>query len=167
MQRRLLSLNRAGGRWRQRMISFIAWAARERAQSLAEFALLLPVLGLLVLGVIDFGRAYYLSIEVNNAAYAGALYGASNSSDTVGMQAAATADAADVPGGVNPQASFGCECSDGSSPTPNCTTTPSCSTNVVNYVLVTTSATYNTMFPWPGIPSQLILTGSARLRATD
>jgi Flp pilus assembly protein TadG len=151
------------------MISFIAWAARERAQSLAEFALLLPVLGLLVLGVIDFGRAYYLSIEVNNAAYAGALYGASNSSDTAGMQAAALADAADVPG-MTATPSFGCECSDGSGINPTCASPPGCSppaTTLVNYVLVTTSATYNTMFPWPGIPSQFTLTGSAKLRASQ
>jgi hypothetical protein len=40
-----------------------------------------------------------------------------------------------------------------------------CTVNVVNYVQVTTSATYKTLMPWPGIPSSFSLQGMARLRA--
>jgi Flp pilus assembly protein TadG len=136
----------------------------ESGSSLVEFGLMLPFLALLLLGVIDFGRAYYLSIVVAGAAHTGALYGAQNPRDTTGMQNAATGDAPDVPG-ITATATYGCECSDGSNAVPSCSAPPTCSVNVVNYVQVTTSATYKPMFPWPGIPSSLSLRGSAKLRA--
>ena len=46
---------------------------RGRGQSLIEFALLLPVLLLLVAGAIDLGRAFYSQITITNAAREGAL----------------------------------------------------------------------------------------------
>ena len=142
----------------------VANTARERGASLLEFALLFPFLSLLLLGVIDFGRAYYLNIEVSNAAYVGALYGSQNPTDATGMQNAALGEAPDV-SGIAATATYGCECSDGTSPITQCTSQPSCTVNVVKYVQVTTSATYRTLFPWPGIPSSFSLQGTARLRA--
>lgn len=43
-------------------------------QSLVEFALALPVLLLLLLGLADFGRAFYYTTIISNAARAGAAY---------------------------------------------------------------------------------------------
>ena len=37
--------------------------------SLIEMTLLLPILFLLLMGTVDFGRAYYLEIEVSRAAH--------------------------------------------------------------------------------------------------
>jgi len=145
-------------------------ARQECGASLVEFALVLPFLLLLLLGVIDLGRAYYLSIEVCNAAYAGALYGTQNPTDTTGMKAAALADVPDLSTGSNamtPNAYAGCECTDGSSATTPCPATPpSCPSPafLVNYVQVTTSYNYKALFPWPGVPSPLSLRGSAWLR---
>lgn len=48
---------------------------RIRGQSLVEFALLLPVFLLLVMGVIDFARAYGVLQVVTNAAREGARLG--------------------------------------------------------------------------------------------
>jgi Flp pilus assembly protein TadG len=144
------------------------WATlttQERGSSLVEFAVIVPFFALCLVGTIDFGRAYYLSIEVNNAAYTGALYGTQNHSDTTGMQNAATGDAPDV-AGITATATSGCECSDGTSSASPCPATPpTCSVNVVNYVNVTTSASYKPLFPWPGIPSTFSLQGSAKVRA--
>jgi Flp pilus assembly protein TadG len=133
----------------------------ERGSSLVELGLMLPVLGLLLFGAIDFGRAYYLSIEVTNAARAGAQFGVENAS-SAGMQNAATSDASDVPG-ITATASYGCECPDGSGQIPNCSSSPACA-NAVNYVQVTTNATYTPLIPWPGIPSSIPLTGQATVR---
>jgi hypothetical protein len=44
----------------------------ERGQSLVEFALILPILVLLLVGILDFGRAVYAFNTVNNAARQGA-----------------------------------------------------------------------------------------------
>jgi len=42
---------------------------------LIEFAIILPVLAILVCGVIDLGRAYHLKNQLKNAAREGAIYG--------------------------------------------------------------------------------------------
>jgi Flp pilus assembly protein TadG len=133
----------------------------ERGQSLVELGLMLPVLGLLLFGAIDFARAYYLSIEVTNAARAGAQFGVQNSS-SAGMQNAATSDASDVPG-MTATATYGCECPDGTGQVPGCGTPPGCA-NAVNYVQVITNATYTPLIPWPGIPSSIPLQGQATVR---
>src|SRR4051794_9750084 len=43
-----------------------------RAQAVVEFALIAPVLVLLTLGILGFGRAFYTYIDLTNAARAGA-----------------------------------------------------------------------------------------------
>jgi hypothetical protein len=54
----------------------LARGSRRRGQSLVEFALILPVLLLLVLGAMDLGRAYFTSISLENAVKEGAFFGA-------------------------------------------------------------------------------------------
>ena len=49
---------------------------REEGQSTVEFALILPLLILLIFGMIDFGWLFYNKIEVNNASREGARYAA-------------------------------------------------------------------------------------------
>lgn len=48
---------------------------RERGQALVEFALVLPILLLLAIGIIDFGRALFVLSEVSNATREAARYG--------------------------------------------------------------------------------------------
>ncbi len=49
---------------------------RSRGQALVEFALVLPVMMLILLIVVDFGRLYQSWIQLNNAARVGANYAA-------------------------------------------------------------------------------------------
>lgn len=138
----------------------------EQGASLVELALLLPLLSLLLVGAIDFGRAFYLEIEIAGAAHAAAMYGSQNPTDTTGMQTAAEDDAPNVPGLSVQTATYGCECSDGSNYSASCTTTPSCpSNNEVYRVNVTVQATYNPLVPWPGIPSSMSFSSSASMRS--
>ncbi len=51
---------------------------RSRGQSLAELAISLPLLLLMMLGTIDLGRAYFDYIEMRNGAFEGARYGSQN-----------------------------------------------------------------------------------------
>lgn len=48
--------------------------SNEKGQSMAEFALILPVLLIVLCGIIDFGWLYYNQITLNNAAREGARY---------------------------------------------------------------------------------------------
>ena len=56
------------------------FAADSTGQSLVELALALPVLLLLFLGLADFGRAFYYTSTIANAARVGAGYAAANAS---------------------------------------------------------------------------------------
>ena len=138
----------------------------EAGNSLVETGLFLPLLLLLLMGVADFGRAYYLAIEVAGAAHAGAVYGAQNITDTTGMQNAAKLNSPDVAGLVA-TGTWGCECSDGTASSASCTITPTCSVNVVYYAKVNTTVTYHPIMPWKGINSSMILTGSTTMRSAS
>ena len=52
-----------------------------RAQALVEFALLLPLLLVLIIGAMDFGRVFYFKIILTNAAREGANYLSRNPAD--------------------------------------------------------------------------------------
>ena len=136
----------------------------EQGSSAVETALILPLLLLILMGAVDFGRAYYVALEVQSSAQAGALYGIQSPLDSVGMAAAAKLEAPDVKK-LQATATYGCECSDGSSSVPSCGTAPTCAYNVVNYVQVQTSVAYTPMLRYPGLPTALTLHGKARMRA--
>jgi len=48
---------------------------RSEGQSLAELALTLPILLIILLGVVDFGRVFYDYVTITNASREGARYG--------------------------------------------------------------------------------------------
>jgi hypothetical protein len=58
-----------------------------RGQAVVEFALIVPVLIMLLLGIMEFGRAVYTSNALANAAREGARYGIINPQDTGGIKA--------------------------------------------------------------------------------
>jgi Flp pilus assembly protein TadG len=142
----------------------------DRGSSLVELVLVIPFLLTLVLGAVDFGHAFYVNLEVVNAAHAGAEYGSLHPSDSTGITAAAKQSGANLPNLTVATPTWGCECSDGSSYSASCTATPSCTAgttrggNVVHRVQVNTSAVYTTLVPWPGIPSSFTLRGTATVR---
>jgi Flp pilus assembly protein TadG len=131
--------------------------------SFVELAIVLPMFFLMLVPAVDIGRALYAYIEVASAAQAGAAYGLQNPSDASGMQAAAIAGTANLPG-VTSTATYGCECSDGTSQSASCTSTPSCTYNYVNYVDVVASSTYVPTFNYPGLPSSMNISKEVRLR---
>jgi hypothetical protein len=59
---------------------------KQSGQSLLEFAITLPLLLLLIMGVFDLGRGIYYYSAVHNAAREGARYGAVNHCDLTGIK---------------------------------------------------------------------------------
>ena len=53
-------------------------------QGIVELALILPVFMLIILGVVDLGRAFYESIAIQGAAEAGSLFASKYERNTVG-----------------------------------------------------------------------------------
>jgi len=141
----------------------------DRGAALLELAFVAPILFLLLFGAVSLGRAYYVDLEVTNAAHAGAEYGLQNPSDTAGMIAAAQASAPDVTLNT-PSVTRGCECSDGTLYSANCTVVPSCTANStrsntpVRRVSVTASSAYRSFVSWPGVPSSVTLSSTATIR---
>ena len=60
-------------------------ASMNKGQALAEFALVLPMLLLLVMGTIDLGRAVYYKSAIANASREAVRYGAINYCDNAGI----------------------------------------------------------------------------------
>jgi Flp pilus assembly protein TadG len=148
----------------------------QRGGSFIEVAVMLPIFLVLLLGIIDFARAYYLAIEVSNAARAGAQYGYQNSTtmkDTTGIRNAAGNDAPAAKSlpGWTVTSEWRCMCSDGTNlSSANSCTTRSCSggTHQVNYLKVNTSVTYTLWFPLLGmLPASIPLSGQATMWAGE
>ena len=115
---------------------------------------------------VDFGRAWYVGLEIGAAAEAGALYGLGNVTDVPGMKAAALLDAPDL-GSLQVSASYGSECSDGTAAVAFSTSVPVCAINVVSYVEVVTTGSYTPILRYPGFASVFNLSGKARMRTSN
>jgi len=131
----------------------------ESGVALVEFAVVLPMLAILLMGIIDFGRYMYDSILAANAARAGVEYGAQNqvtAADSAGQEAAALADAQNLPGlSATPKAPF---CMAGGA-------VVLCGTSGASYyVEVTTTGTWSPIVKWPGLPATVTVNGSATMR---
>ena len=151
----------------------------ECGQTLTEFALMLPFLLVLFLGVVELGRAAFITITVTNAATAGAEYGSTNNAtagDINGMKAAALEDA-NYSGMTftSPTPTYGCLCDTGSgvsctNPVPaqsTCKTiaaTCTGSSHPVECVQVSTTATFSSLFHYPGLPATFQTNGNAVMR---
>ena len=57
---------------------------RQKGQGLVEFALILPILLLVIVGTMEFGRIFLLFATVSNGAREGARYGMVNPTDKGG-----------------------------------------------------------------------------------
>ena len=72
------------------------WHRGQDGQGLVEFALILPLLLLLVLGTVDLGMGFKTYIALTNAAREGARYISIHSTDLSGAKARITFEAASV-----------------------------------------------------------------------
>jgi hypothetical protein len=147
---------------------------------LAEFAIVVPVALLLLLGAVDFGRVWALASASANAAHAGAQYGSQNAQlagDIEGMRQVTIRDlanssvlAASDPGEngitladftITPERY--CECADGSEIA--CDNKCGGGTSPMVFVRVRVDTMFQTLFDYPGIPSEVQISREAVLRA--
>ncbi len=125
--------------------------AHKRGQASVELALSLPLLLMMLLLVVETGRAFYIAISVANAARAGVQYGSQSlttAADNTGMQTAATNDAPNLTG-MTATATHFCICSDGTAST--CLVTDCAGSHRLLYTQVNTSAPYAPLINFMGI----------------
>jgi Flp pilus assembly protein TadG len=124
-----------------------------RGQSLAEFALVLPVILVLVLGAIDFGRVYFAYVSVTNAARNGAHYASGSpvaAEDAGGIREAVLEETSDL--------------LDTSPTNPSVAVATGTDGQGGLYADVTVSYAFSPIFPWPGLPDSVELDRTVRAR---
>jgi Flp pilus assembly protein TadG len=62
------------------------WKRREEGGVAVEFAIILPVLTVLVFGIVDFGHGWYMRTVMENACREGARYGSRYQTDATGLR---------------------------------------------------------------------------------
>ena len=120
-------------------------SASRRAQSLVELAIVLPLLVLLLLGAIDYGRVFFYFQEVESAAAAGAQIGclsSNNALNTTLITSNALLQVADM-----------------SNLSPVVTTLLSGSN-----LSVTVSATFRPFIAWPYLPTNVPMQRTVQMR---
>ena len=144
----------------------------DKGAAAVEFALMVPVLMLVSVGVADFALIMNENMVLSNAANAGAHYALADSSLTEAqieavVEEAGNFNAANLTVTVN----WRCECADG---TVIACTGVSCTAAEDDsgegdmakrqYVVVTVTESYSTLFSYPWLESPQTLTGYAEMR---
>jgi Flp pilus assembly protein TadG len=136
---------------------------RRAGVALVEFALAAPFLLLLLAGTINYGLALRTATAVSAAARAGAAYGSAslaNSTNTTGIQAAATSTSPDVKN-MTVSTARSCQCPGGAAV--NCG--GSCTGNMLIYVQVTVTATSPPLSTYAGLGFSGAIKAQASMRA--
>ena len=124
-----------------------------RAVAATEMALILPVLMLIVLGAVDFGRFAHAHIAVTNAARAGAGYGIMNPYTTTTESLWQT----NVRSAVLEEMSHVVANSSFSDSDVNVETGRTIEISGMQRINITVSFPFQTIVPWPGIPNQVTM----------
>lgn len=152
--------------------------------ALVEMALVLPLVLLLIFGAVELGRIAHFAVEVQNAARAGASYGAVNVGNASNSSMVTQAAQNDIPdlSGMVVTPSYGCVCETLTNNTPSfspssgtiscqdpsilaCTGGSSTVTyNVLSYITVSTQASLNSVFQVHGLPNSYTLNGYSAMR---
>jgi len=154
---------------KQRRWPFARARRREKGQSVAEVALVTPLLLLLLVGAIEIGRFAYYGIEVANAARAGVQYGSqslADSFDLPGITQAAKNDAPEVTG-LGVTRLNRCACSTSPANYVGCPATLCLPGSSVVFLEVDTTATISPLFRYPGLPSTFNAKGKAIMRVSQ
>lgn len=138
----------------------------DRGASMAELALLAPVLIFLVIGVIEIGRYMFFGILAAHAAEAGAKYGSQNlytAQDNAGIISAAKIDGQSLSQwSVNPSHT----CAQNAAIAGTCLTgTPSPGT--IYYVTVQVTGRFQSLLNYPGIPTSIPVSATATMRVQN
>ena len=146
-------------------------AARQTHRSggaIIELAVALPLLILICIGVMDFGRVYFTSVAVANAARAGAEWGItypqSSPFKPVDQQNFAKLDGAEA-GAITVTSSTECKCG---ATTVTCNSTTDCGGGFgppAIWVTVTASKSVAMLLSYPGLANSISITRTATFRA--
>lgn len=130
-----------------------------------EFALIIPILALMMAALFDLGYAAYESMAVQAAAAAGAQYASTNTWDVTAIENAVTS-ATELSGiSASPAPSQFCACANGGILTAvSCASTCSGGGSPGTYALVNAQVTHYNLLPYPGLSYPTTISAQARRR---
>lgn len=127
--------------------------ASQRGQGMVELAVTLPLVVLILVAIADLGRIFYADVTLTSAAQSGALYASSSAVaavDTTGIRNAALADTSTLFGRT--------------SSNPSVTSSVYAGLYGAPTVAVTTTFTFQPIFPYPLLPHSFTMARSASVR---
>jgi Flp pilus assembly protein TadG len=148
--------------------------ASETGQGMLELALCLPLFALLILGGAEIANIAWASVQLNNAAHAGAQYGSHGrgfAANTGGIETAAQNEAPSLTITFPTAPSQTCSCIDPSTGAPATTLTTGCQTLVEcpspyvieDMITVTTQAVVTPLIHYPYLPASYTLHATATM----
>ena len=145
----------------------------ESGQSMLELAICLPVFALLILGAAEIANIAWASVQLNNAAHAGAQFGSHSrgfAADTADIEAAAQAEAPRLTITFPTAPAQTCSCIDTSTGAAavgatGCTTLVQCPSPwvIMDSITVTTQAVVRPLIHYPGLPASYTLHAQATM----
>jgi Flp pilus assembly protein TadG len=143
-------------------------SAKRRGSAMVEFAIMSPLFLMLLGGTMDFARLFHQSMQLNNAARAGAQFALgkdSNMYNITGIQQAAIAAQPNLPG-MGVVAQVICKLPPADATTQGDGATVPCTTSgyTRRYLQITASKNYNLMSSYLALPTEFPLKGKAMVR---
>lgn len=141
----------------------------QEGAALIEFALVLPMLVLLLIGIIETGRYMAFGVRLSNAAHAGAQFGAQNYAtmkDAAGIQSAACNDSGFSCAGTPAPKHTASPDTMIIASTPMCTSKASTCPDGDQYIQVSTSATFHSLLRYPIFGNSISMSAQATQQVT-
>jgi len=137
-------------------------ANASEGNALIEFALVMPIVMLAIVGVADYGMQMYVVNSLEGAARAGMQVLAKNPGDTAAVESAVLGASTLSSAALSVSVGQMCQCADGSSA--DCSGTCADGGDVEVSYTIDASTVHTNLFPYPGIPDSVTLTGRAQIR---
>jgi Flp pilus assembly protein TadG len=130
-----------------------------------EFAMVAPLLILMLIGMIDLGAGFYRRMQVETASHAGAQYAALGAFDATMVATAVTTatNYSKIAASPAPYTFCGCPSVEGVATT-TCNETCPDGSMAGTYAKVSAQASYTTLIPYPIIPSSFNFSSQALVR---
>lgn len=130
-----------------------------------EFAICVPFLLVLLMGVVEVGFAAYRSMQVQNSVEAGMLYASKNGWDAAGISAAVVNATGTTGITATPAPVQFCGCPSAAGVVANvCTSTCPGGGSPGQYVRISAAVAHQVILPFPGLPVPATLTANSILR---
>lgn len=132
--------------------------------SAAEFALIVPLLAVLIAAAIDFGGLISTRLQVASATHAGASYAAAQGFDEDAITTSITEGASIAVTAATPIETCGCPNAATGITVAGCGTTCPSGGLSGNYVTVSASKDYTLIYSWPGLSNPVNVVSTAAVR---